>query len=950
MKKEITQVELILPEEQNGGTKMPVLGYICRALLAFLCTFSTALFISDSLGLTPAVPAIFGLCFLFCAFFAVMGIGKRFFAGGCALLLAALILIAVRTKNIVTVAALCFGALSNALFRHMVSIGYNSMVQYISDLDYTLKQLRLRESDCLDHAFFAICILLAILYCASILKRTHLLPLLMAGCSLATLSLYYGLPQKNGGFAVMIASLCGCVAMAGFDHTYSRRQVLTARFGAPAGLGKSSPLLKAFRRNSAFGGFTGLFTALISMLLLFLPLRVEKSMTDIPAISVPALRLETYLTVLADGGNPDFSSLLFSGAASLDKRSAASSDRNYSGDKIFEVQSETAIPIYLRNWTGIDYRHDSWYSADYEQIEEYKKIFGDGFSSELLTQELLWAMHPNLIGLNETSKLHQHLNLGYITAQVHIKKLAPTANVLFLPSYTDQRQRLLKHGSREKSDTAYSNYYDGIFTGTSYLFADDYSTISYLPLLRDHSFAANLGARMNDFIDQSRTVTLLDEMITAGDSLTSMEKTIRSLILNRTVDLTELDRNEVASADMMRLLGVNSLVYRFLYTMDDTERERALALIDNVPLYADYVHKTYLNLPEGSGQIEALAKDLAAAAPGGDPSLLGYARSYDARHKTVMYVIDYLAQMLYTLTPAEPSTDREYINAIDTFLFDTREGYCVQFASAAVMLLRSMGIPARYAEGYIADTYARTQGDDAAARYTSTVRDYNAHAWIEVYYDYYGWVQYEATSPYYSQMYEGGRSDPIEEVPTDTSPIPEDTGPMDTEPLLPIDPGDPTDPDEREFPIAALLITAAALAIVTVLVLAVRMRIRFCERSREQLVRRAEYPSDQPEGRLKTAARLDRAILRLLAHRGLSPAPGEDHEAFAARVDETLGIFTDVSFAEVSRAMLAGEFGTDITPSQLKLLAGYFEDLYRSLGRDANIFSRIWLKVLFLAY
>lgn len=81
---------------------------------------------------------------------------------------------------------------------------------------------------------------------------------------------------------------------------------------------------------------------------------------------------------------------------------------------------------------------------------------------------------------------------------------------------------------------------------------------------------------------------------------------------------------------------------------------------------------------------------------------------YTARHMMVMAVIDYLSEnMVYTLSPVVPSPTRDYVNAADTFLFDTQEGYCVQFATSAVMMIRSLGIPARYAEGYIASDFSR---------------------------------------------------------------------------------------------------------------------------------------------------------------------------------------------------------------------------------------------------
>jgi transglutaminase-like putative cysteine protease len=76
-------------------------------------------------------------------------------------------------------------------------------------------------------------------------------------------------------------------------------------------------------------------------------------------------------------------------------------------------------------------------------------------------------------------------------------------------------------------------------------------------------------------------------------------------------------------------------------------------------------------------------------------------------------------------------------NALSTFLFDTHTGYCEQFASAMVVLLRELGIPARIAIGFT------TGQSDGNGGYTITTAD--AHAWPEVYFAGEGWVRFEPT-------------------------------------------------------------------------------------------------------------------------------------------------------------------------------------------------------------
>ena len=80
---------------------------------------------------------------------------------------------------------------------------------------------------------------------------------------------------------------------------------------------------------------------------------------------------------------------------------------------------------------------------------------------------------------------------------------------------------------------------------------------------------------------------------------------------------------------------------------------------------------------------------------------------------------------------------------VEYFLLDSREGYCMHFASAAVLALRYFGIPARYAAGYTVSPSDFAPGDDGD--YTAVLTGRQAHAWAEAYLDTIGWVPVEMT-------------------------------------------------------------------------------------------------------------------------------------------------------------------------------------------------------------
>ncbi|WP_329740666.1 DUF3488 and transglutaminase-like domain-containing protein [Dyella sp. A6] len=88
----------------------------------------------------------------------------------------------------------------------------------------------------------------------------------------------------------------------------------------------------------------------------------------------------------------------------------------------------------------------------------------------------------------------------------------------------------------------------------------------------------------------------------------------------------------------------------------------------------------------------------------------------------------------YTLAP--PPLGR---NAMDDFLFDTRQGFCEHYASAFTVLMRAAGIPARVVTGY-------QGGYWSSAGHYLLVRQSDAHAWSEVWLAGRGWVRVDPTA------------------------------------------------------------------------------------------------------------------------------------------------------------------------------------------------------------
>ena len=81
---------------------------------------------------------------------------------------------------------------------------------------------------------------------------------------------------------------------------------------------------------------------------------------------------------------------------------------------------------------------------------------------------------------------------------------------------------------------------------------------------------------------------------------------------------------------------------------------------------------------------------------------------------------------------------RSAANPLDTFLFESRRGYCQHFSGAMAVLLRMGGVPARVAVGFSPGTLDRRSGE-------YVVRDYDAHSWVEAYFPRIGWVTFDPT-------------------------------------------------------------------------------------------------------------------------------------------------------------------------------------------------------------
>jgi len=191
--------------------------------------------------------------------------------------------------------------------------------------------------------------------------------------------------------------------------------------------------------------------------------------------------------------------------------------------------------------------------------------------------------------------------------------------------------------------------------------------------------------------------------------------------------------------------------------------------------YDEYVMENYLSGSKDVASAAEIAKQFDLEEE--DGSLWGINRR---RLLVASRIHEYLNQYTYSqdLDRIKDGTD-----SVEYMLTQSKKGFCVHFATAGTLMLRSLGIPARYVGGYVTDSSEFELAPDG--RYVSVIPDSYAHSWTEVYLDHIGWIPIEMTAGYGSTILDISRNDlemeydpeydPYEEEEHISNPIPSNT-------------------------------------------------------------------------------------------------------------------------------------------------------------------------------
>jgi transglutaminase-like putative cysteine protease len=131
----------------------------------------------------------------------------------------------------------------------------------------------------------------------------------------------------------------------------------------------------------------------------------------------------------------------------------------------------------------------------------------------------------------------------------------------------------------------------------------------------------------------------------------------------------------------------------------------------------------YLQLPDVDPRLPQLARDITTQAP----------TAYDRALAIERYL-----QLHYAYSLRLPSAPQR--DPVAYFLFERKAGHCEYFASSMALMLRTLGIPARVANGFRGGEFNSVSG-------SYIVRARDAHSWVEAYFPRYGWITFDPTPP-----------------------------------------------------------------------------------------------------------------------------------------------------------------------------------------------------------
>ena len=315
-------------------------------------------------------------------------------------------------------------------------------------------------------------------------------------------------------------------------------------------------------------------------------------------------------------------------------------------------------------------------------------------------------------------------------------------------------------------------------------------------------------------------------------------------------------------------------------------------------------------------------------------------------------VRDYIAKdTTYTESPGRTPSGRD---TVEYFLNESKKGYCTYYATAAAILLRSVGIPTRYVEGLYITPEELKEGIPGEI----SIPDYDAHAWIEVYDERYGFVTFETTpgegeqlgaesqGSGYSDGSGNGNGDGTGDADTEPTPqvteVPEEN--MEFEDIEGNEEsmeeeetgkdGGQLGSDKEKEDSGALKVILIILLIIVVIAAAMEGQRRI----RRHLFRKNLSDMKNKRRRIRLT---HRHITPYLMKKGVR-YDGQSMDELIAELCDALGVHEDVIRCYIELVFRAAFGPDDLTEQDMFRFREAYEDICRHAYRDAGPLSKVY--------
>lgn len=744
----------------------------------------------------------------------------------------------------------------------------------------------------------------AAVFCLSTRKNTRLFVVSVFAALVLTPLFIYNLPEGNAGISLIIAALAALAAM----------RISEKRTG-----------------NSRMSGYSGLAALLASAVLLSVPAAAMKSpWKNVGGLSDSIEYLREVVTRIAEGDTT-----VFDGEFPNDyiySRSVTPGIHRYTGREIMNVYSETDAAIYLRTWIGGEFTGTEWEAA--------QNVAYGNYTADELTRRFVagfdYSVRDSVIYYPEDDITLP--SLGISRADVLI---VPKLRTKYIPVPTSM---LYGPFSENRTDFVldYARVGDGILMTKKNLSSKTpiYADV-IIPAPRNSTERGNFHRVLERYgvkpeYTEPDDDRLSGEYTVVPSSWTNLGMLVREHYLTSAFSLSI----DIVLEDFLESSEIAGQYFRLGEFIDSDD---FMSSIFN-PALPGYSDETDRHIDRGEWEYTSWLS-----------VKNGYRRLYRRIGTTDSVAADdiatafsgYLAENYkYNIAPPAAATD----DPVEEFLLNSKEGYCVQFATALTLMLRRVGFPARYAEGYIANEFREAK--KGGYPYSCKVTDRKAHAWTEVWLDGFGWMVYEAT-PGFSGSEHGSEATtdaPTDtEPPTDTTQPPEattqpdpgstggDSGPQQTKPPVTgtTEPPTTTGGDSGPYGRRVAGILTVSLAVIALAV----MIVLLAKRSAERTAMREKLISGALDGR-GDGKQLCDMLFRMLGVYGESPGKSELPSAFDARMKERFGNAAHTALAAAERQI----YGDGMTEADKRAAGAFLKQLSGGARETLGFFRFVWYR------